>query len=279
MPRPLLFRVLDAVEAVGFPEELRHLCIRYAYSANAKTGVAWFGQERMAEALGISERQLRRRLSLLDQHVAEGSAPVRIVRRRRGAPGGAGRSSDEWRIEVLNDKPKRTPVSGSDGSPSGQQRPVEVAESVRPEADIHDTRSGHPRLPEADTGVLGSSVGIQRRDPAECLSLTSPGPKRAPKKRTSAKTSRKREAPIPADWRPTEQHRAFAQEHRVDLELERVAFVGHFDGQNVKSPNGRFTTWLANSVKYKREREARGGRTSGPKQPNAGLWEMPVENL
>ncbi len=213
MPRPLLFRVLDAVEADGFPEELRHLCIRYAYSANAKTGVAWFGQEKMARVLGISERQLRRRLSLLDERVKSGTAPVRIARRRRGAPGGTGRSSDEWRIEVLNDNPKRTPASGSGGSSSGRPCPDEVPHLPEAEPDIHDTSSGHPRSAEPDIHVLGSSVGIQRSDPAEdparvpalgsepgfALSLPEPPkPKRAGRgkaKRTSKEPKPKPKAP------------------------------------------------------------------------------------
>lgn len=193
MVRALLFRVLDAVEADGFPEELRHLCIRYTYAANSRTGEAWFGQEHMARVLGISERQLRRRLALLDQLAAEDKAPVRILRRRSGAPGGVGRSSDRWRIVVVTENPKRTSASGSDtgdgATRSGRACPVEVSDGARPEEDIHDTRTGHPRSAEEDTHVLGSSGVIQRSDPAESIVECS-----GPKGRTE---SREDEGPDP----------------------------------------------------------------------------------
>lgn len=61
--------------------------------------------------------------------------------------------------------------------------------------------------------------------------------------------STKRAAPVPADWRPTDEHRAFAAKHGLDLELEAHGFRGYFEGSSVKSPNGRFATWLANSAK------------------------------
>lgn len=153
--RPLLFRVLDAVVVDGFPDDLRHLCVRYAYEANAKTGTAYYGQSEMARRIGISPRELRRRLKRLDDLGAKGESPVQIVRQRRGGPGGVGRSSDEWRIEVLKTDPKRTALSGSETRPSGQRCPVEL----EAEEDRIDTRRGQDRPSEEDDVVLGSSGG------------------------------------------------------------------------------------------------------------------------
>lgn len=74
--------------------------------------------------------------------------------------------------------------------------------------------------------------------------------------RVATKRAEKKAAPIPADWRPTAEHRAFAKEHGLDVELEAYGFRGYWDGQSVKSPNGRFATWLSNSADRRR---ARGG--------------------
>lgn len=80
----------------------------------------------------------------------------------------------------------------------------------------------------------------------------------------ASRSGGKKAAPIPPDWTPTEAHRALAGEHGIDLALEAVAFRGYFDGQVVKSPNGRFSTWLANAVTRKRER---GGGVATRQEP------------
>lgn len=75
------------------------------------------------------------------------------------------------------------------------------------------------------------------------------------KKIVSRHVTQKRHAvPIPADWVPTDSHRKFAARHGLDIELEVYGFFGFFDGQPVKSPNGRFATWLSNAANRKRER-------------------------
>ena len=45
-------------------------------------------------------------------------------------------------------------------------------------------------------------------------------------------------------------HRAFANQYGLALELEVVAFLGHYEKKKVASPNGRFSTWLANQAKW-----------------------------
>lgn len=73
-----------------------------------------------------------------------------------------------------------------------------------------------------------------------------------PSKRSPTKGSQRRETELPSDWRPTEAHRSFAAEHGLDVELEALAFRGHFEGRSALSWNGRFTTWLANQAKWNR---------------------------
>jgi hypothetical protein len=80
------------------------------------------------------------------------------------------------------------------------------------------------------------------------------------------------------DWQPTDEHRAFAREHGLDLGLEVTAFRGHFDGQPVKSPNGRFATWLANAVKFSRERGGGNGSGQRPRATDHGVDLMARRN-
>lgn len=73
-----------------------------------------------------------------------------------------------------------------------------------------------------------------------------------PNAKKPASRDKRPEIEMPSDWSPNETHRKFANDHGLDLVLEEVKFRGHFDGCRVKSWNGRFSTWLANSVAYAR---------------------------
>lgn len=86
------------------------------------------------------------------------------------------------------------------------------------------------------------------------------GPSKGPKKEPSRDRARKskRAAPVPGDWEPTEQHRAFATKHGLDLDLEAIKFRGHWDGKSLTSVNGAFSKWLANAVTYAKRDAARG---------------------
>ncbi len=73
------------------------------------------------------------------------------------------------------------------------------------------------------------------------------------------------EVPIPDPFVPTDKHRAYCQQHGLDLELERDAFVGWAEGKTAASWNGTFSTRLANSVRFRRERQ--GSRPGGNGSP------------
>lgn len=62
------------------------------------------------------------------------------------------------------------------------------------------------------------------------------------------------ETPLPADWRPTEAHRAYAAKHGLDLELEVDGLRGWADGRSAVSWDGTFTTRLSNQAKWNRSR-------------------------
>lgn len=59
-----------------------------------------------------------------------------------------------------------------------------------------------------------------------------------------AKREPKAETPLPADFAPTDAHRAFAAERGIDLSAQLFAFKAHYAGRTASSWNGRLATWL-----------------------------------
>ena len=140
--------------------------------------------------------------------------------------------------------------------------PTSRGERLVTESDQSLRATGNRERPVAEGDLTSRTerpVPVAESDPKEPREGTQEGTQVA-RGRAGA---RKRAAPIPPDWVPTEKHRAFALEHGLDLQLEVMAFQGHFEGQPVKSPNGRFSTWLANAVKFA-QRDATTGRTAQP---------------
>jgi hypothetical protein len=63
---------------------------------------------------------------------------------------------------------------------------------------------------------------------------------------------------MPPNWQPTEAHRLFAAEHRLNLDLEVASFRGWAEGKALVSWNGTFTTRLANQAKWDLQRRSNG---------------------
>jgi hypothetical protein len=59
-----------------------------------------------------------------------------------------------------------------------------------------------------------------------------------------AKREPKAETPLPADFAPTDAHRAFATQRGLDLAAQLFAFKQHYSGRTASSWNGRLATWL-----------------------------------
>lgn len=186
--RSLSLQVMHAACGSELPSELRHLLLVLALLGNSESGVGWSGQDRIARALGVSDRELRRLLVALDQAASEAGlevrergekgkpwrprvvhSPVRVVRRRRGREGGKGRSSDDWRLELLpnlnrtessasaHDLNRTTPPAS--GASTGHGRPLELT----PQPDKLDTSTGQEATPQADRSVRGSSERSSER--------------------------------------------------------------------------------------------------------------------
>ena len=64
---------------------------------------------------------------------------------------------------------------------------------------------------------------------------------------------------IPDDWQPTDTHRKYAGEKRIDLVREAFKFRNHAAANDRRQVNwnASFTTWLANAVDFGTARTAK----------------------
>lgn len=262
MPKPpsLTVRIAQAVCESSLPPDARHVVMVMSLYAEHETASGFHGQATIARLTGRSERHVR---SILAELSRPDSHPIRIERRARFRADGRGRTSDEWRLVLVGDQPAQhageTPTNRHD-VPAEQ-----------------DGLTGTPRTTNrhATHDQPAHGAGDPLRDPLRDPPSIERARERAPKKGPKRKQP---ERPIPTEWTPTEAHRAFAARHGLDVELEAIGFRGHFEGKLVASPNGRFTTWLANQVRWNRQRQSGNGRgRSGPPQPNAGFYRPPME--
>lgn len=77
-------------------------------------------------------------------------------------------------------------------------------------------------------------------------------------KKTPSSSGRKRpETQVPAAWKPTDKHRAYAAEHGLDLDVQRQLFLAHAEEKDRRAAswNGAFSRWLINAVEYQRKQQ------------------------
>ncbi len=76
-------------------------------------------------------------------------------------------------------------------------------------------------------------------------------------KRENGIGARKRAHALPDSWKPTDRHRAKADESRLDLEAEAESFKDHHiaKGSVMKDWDRAFNTWLRNAVRFAAERQ------------------------
>lgn len=123
------------------------------------------------------------------------------------------------------------------------------------EADRHAARERQRRAREAAKS-RGESRQESRRDidgshgpPGPALPVvpngTTSGGGVPPKRRSP-------ERPIPDDWQPTQTHRDYAAEHRLDLDKEIFKFRNHAtaNDRRQRNWNAAFSTWLARAEEF-----------------------------
>lgn len=119
-----------------------------------------------------------------------------------------------------------------------------------------ERKSGEMRESHVSNGVTDALVTRESHDPDPTrpdptLEKTSSSLDRSADAAPSA-PPKKREARLPADWRPTPEHKDRANELRLDVNWEAQKFRAHAEekGRTAKSWNGAFTRWLMNAAEY-----------------------------
>lgn len=115
--------------------------------------------------------------------------------------------------------------------------------------------AGQPRDTDGTDGTVPSIP--TRPDPTRPEAKASSPPKAA--------SGRKKPAlPLPSDWEPSDEHRAFVAKHHLDLDFEVHQFRAHAEANDRRqvSWNGAFSTWLGKSSQ--RPRPAGSGWPSPP---------------
>ena len=74
-------------------------------------------------------------------------------------------------------------------------------------------------------------------------------------------SDRKRSRPLPDGWTPTDRHREYAGQHRINLEVEAEKFRNHhaMRGTLGKDWDAGFRNWLVRAVEYRDRDAQRGG--------------------
>lgn len=217
---PLNFRLGDAVAMSQLPPTIRLMLMMMIHLGDHVTGEGYSSQPVIAAAIGIHVRQLRNLLRELDELCVAGKSPIKVSRSRRGRPGGTGRTSDLYRVELV------TFQATSTGSPL----PLEIPTSTGNEVPVQHTSTGSPLplevppvdgrqaaidTPQAANSNTSSGTGlpmIQSVDPV-CIDPVCTIPK--PPKRTSTAKGKTR-APDTLD--PTAATSAVAKQYGRDCQ-------------------------------------------------------------
>lgn len=89
-----------------------------------------------------------------------------------------------------------------------------------------------------------------------------------------AKPKKASQHPLPADWKPTDEHRSFALERGVDVEHEADSFRAHAEANDrrVVVWNAAFRQWLIKARPTQQPAGGRGGQTLTEKWGAGNEW-------
>lgn len=203
-------------------KDLRHLVHVLAVSAKSDTGVGWLSQSELAERMGCTDRHVRKLLAELERPDA---SPVRVERRPRFKSGGRGRTSDEWRLVLVEDASNRNHVPPE----APTNRHVVPVEGAR----LTGTPRRTNRNATTDQPERCSAPLDLRSDLRSDL--------RGESTRTRQRASWLR---VPADWQPNEQHRELARSVGADFDLELAKYRDHDYKHPKRDPDAAFRNWL-----------------------------------
>lgn len=256
-------RELDRHDLPALPRAVLIVMADFADS----NGVAWPAVATVAKTAGMSENTARKAIVALVKHgwlvvkteatarstaryivrangrsfqAQDGDDPGQDDRGSRGAPLDRGvhavdpRGAGDGPQGCISERSgvQETDPRGSRGGPDPLTDPLSDPHKDPPN-EAHNARAGALVPDGAQVGMFGGVVAEK------------------PKRRKPAL-----EVPLPADWRPTEIHEAFAKKHGLDLETEVFSFKGWAENKTRSGWNGTFSTRLANSVKWAGERKS-----------------------
>ncbi|MBK8994635.1 MAG: hypothetical protein IPM35_02640 [Myxococcales bacterium] len=314
MPGPIGIRAQQAVcaEDCTLAPELRHLVMVLAVLANRRTGEGIAGQERIAGAMGVTTRTVRRLLAEL----ADADAPVAVMRTPRMRRTGRGRTSDAYTLAVqadtgdrLNDDDQPDACVQVDmgeqadaddhkvthDQPDTLARPTGHAEHDQPDAHVRASDPGRdprsdPRSTSARCAVGGAAFSLSPEPEPAKVAARRRAPKKADRKRTDAEVAGHREildAYVSAVESKTRQKPAIGSreasaawklldwtkgESAQAVTLVRAAVARDFGGSTS-------LVIIAGDPNKFLGGNPSNGKRNGPVQPNGGAWKPVVERL
>lgn len=138
--------------------------------------------------------------------------------------------------------------------------------TLEPDQSPRGTGIGERPVSERDrTSLPEVPVPVSERDPKE--------PKEGTQQGTKGERARKRPkvrlrwTRVPAEWQPSDEHRALARELGVSLDVELAKFRRYTFDKPKKDPDATFQNWLQRAPQFNAP-----GKQQGPRQPNAGHY-------
>lgn len=199
------------------PAEFRVYC-RIVRRAGAEG--CWESNAAMADALGLGERTVREAKALLV------ALRLVVVEKRPG-------KTDVYRLTPSSDW---ADVSSVDVERLGTRRDRNPGRHDRAVAPTAVATTGHRGRHDRTTPVATTDEGT-----------TSEG--------STSKGRRSPSSRLPSDWQPNDTHRAYALEHRLNLDEEAAKFRDHAEANDRRqvSWDAAFRNWLRNARTYRRQ--------------------------
>lgn len=253
------YELTDAVAASGVPAPQRLTLMMLAHVTRPGTYRSWPSVDHLAVLIGGDERTVKRHLCKLEadgyikrEHRANRSTVYTINVGHLGNARPIASPSKE--IEPPEDPPPGQYVDPfepwENESTSGQSVQPEVSDCPVPGGNLtasHDNltspggRSVHTGVTNCAHEQVREQVTEQVREQEEdSLPFVPSQPTRSKTKR------RKPETPLPDDWQPTSDHRAYAERHQLDVDREADRFRNHaaMNDRRVRNWNAAFRNWL-----------------------------------
>lgn len=222
--------------ACSLPAELRAFVAALAHLADWRTGRGLSGQARVAAAMGISDRQVRRLRAQLEA-LGE-TSPVQVAWAPRGTP--TGRTSDAYQIHLTQTGQYVRNPGGKPDNPGGEtgqdvrQSPQGTPEGVSPEVFGEKNSGGSPRFGEA------------------------------------------RRMGMPANWTPRASEAALAVTYSRDLQHAVATFRLHAaaTGRKLADWDAAFALWLLNGAQPSEARAAREAAATARRSAAVKAWQL-----